>query len=125
VSKQRAQRLAELLKKEIADILLKEIKDPRIGFVSVTDIDVSNDLRHASVYVSVLGNEDERQNTMEGLEKATGYIRKLIGERIKIYHTPEIIFKYDSSLEHGIHISHIIDEIKDENENDQQDDRDR
>ncbi|HLV10114.1 MAG TPA: 30S ribosome-binding factor RbfA [Halanaerobiales bacterium] len=125
MSKQRAQRLAELLKKEIADILLKEIKDPRIGFVSVTDIDVSNDLRHASVYVSVLGNEDERQNTMEGLEKATGYIRKLIGERIKIYHTPEIIFKYDSSLEHGIHISHIIDEIKDENENDQQDDRDR
>jgi len=125
VSRQRAQRLAELLKEEIADILLKEIKDPRIGFVSVTDIEVSNDLRHAGVYVSVLGNEDDRKNSMEGLEKATGYIRKLIGERIKVYHTPEIIFKYDRSLEHGIHISRIIDELKEDKGNKEQHDKDR
>jgi ribosome-binding factor A len=117
MGKQRAERLAELLKKEISDILLKEVKDPRIGFVSLTDIEVSGDLRHANVYVSVYGNEEERQASMKGLEKATGYIRKLIGERIKVYHTPEIIFKYDNSLEHGAYISRLIDKVKEEEGN--------
>lgn len=117
MGKQRAERLAELLKKEISDILLKEVKDPRIGFVSLTDIEVSGDLRHANVYVSVYGNEEERQASMKGLEKATGYIRKLIGERIKVYHTPEIIFKYDNSLEHGAYISRLIDKVKEDEGN--------
>lgn len=114
--KQRSQRLGELIKKEISDILLKEVKDPRIGFVSVTDVEVSGDLRHAKVFVSVYGDENERQATMEGLEKATGFIRKLIGERIKIHHTPEIMFRYDNSIEHGVHISKLIDEIKEKEE---------
>jgi ribosome-binding factor A len=111
MSKQRNKRLSELLKKEISDILLKEVKDPRIGFVSVIDVELSRDLRHAKVYVSVYGDELERKDTMDGLEKANGYIRKLVGERIKIHHTPEILFKYDNSIEHGVHISEIIKKI--------------
>lgn len=114
MSRQRAERLAELLKQEISDIILKEVKDPRIGFVSVTDIEVSGDLRHAKVYVSVYGSDKEREDTMKGLEQATGYIRKLLGERITVYHTPEIIFRYDNSIEHGAHISKLIDKIKNE-----------
>lgn len=112
--KQRSQRLGELLKQDISDILLKEVKDPRIGFVSVTDVEVSGDLRHAKVFVSVLGNEKERNDSMQGLEKATGYIRKLIGERLNIHHTPEILFRYDKSIEHGAHISEILKKVKED-----------
>ena len=112
--KQRAERLGELIKQEISDILLKEVKDPRIGFVSVTDVEVSGDLRHANVYVSVYGSDDEREQSMEGLEKATGYIRKLLGERITVYHTPELLFRYDNSIEYGAHISKLLDKVKSE-----------
>ncbi|MDI3547167.1 MAG: ribosome-binding factor [Halanaerobiales bacterium] len=114
MSRQRAQRLAELLKKEISDILLREVKDPRIGFVSVTNIDVSGDLRHAKIYVSVYGDEREKMETMEGLEQATGFIRKLLGERITVYHTPELLFRYDNSIEHGAHISQLLEKVKKE-----------
>ncbi|MFW5972016.1 MAG: 30S ribosome-binding factor RbfA [Bacillota bacterium] len=114
MSKQRAQRLGELIKQEIGNILLKEVKDPRIGFVSVTDAEVSGDLRHANVYVSVYGSEKEKEDTMKGLEKATGYIRRLLGDRITVYHTPEILFRYDDSIEHGAHISKLLDKVKKE-----------
>lgn len=112
--KQRAERLAELIKQEISDIILREVKDPRIGFVSVTDAEVSGDLRHAKVYVSVYGSEEEKKQSMKGLDKAAGYIRKLLGERITVYHTPEILFRYDKSLEYGAHISKLLDKVKDD-----------
>lgn len=114
MSKNRERRLSELLKEEISDIILKEVKDPRIGFVSVNDVEVSGDLRHAKVFVSVIGDQTERDDTMDGLKKATGFIRKLVGERITVYHTPEIVFKYDDSIEHGIHISNLIKEVRKE-----------
>ncbi len=112
--KERDRRLGELLKEEISDILRREVRDPRIGFVSITEVDVSGDLRHAKVFVSVMGDEQEKQDTMEGLEEATGYIRSLVGDRITVYHTPEIIFRYDDSIEHGIHISQVIKEARKE-----------
>ena len=112
MSNNRSRRLAELLKEEISDIILREVKDPRIGFVSLTDVEVSGDLRHAKVFVSVIGSDKERQDTMAGLEQATGFIRKLVGERITVYHTPEIIFRYDDSIEHGIHITQLIKEVR-------------
>ena len=114
MSRKRVRRLGELLKEEISEILLKEVKDPRIGFVSVTDVEVSGDLRHAKVFVSVYGEESEKTETMEGLKEATGFIRKLIGDRITTYHTPEIIFRYDDSIEHGVYISKLIDEVREE-----------
>ncbi|ACL69542.1 30S ribosome-binding factor RbfA [Halothermothrix orenii] len=120
MKRQRARRLGELLKKEISDIILREVKDPRIGFISVTDVEVSNDLRHAKVFVSVYGDEKERKETMEGLEKATGYIRKLIGERVKVYYTPEILFRYDDSLEHGARINELLKKVKEEEESDRE-----
>ena len=120
---QRSKRLAELIKEEISDILLREVKDPRIGFVSVTDVEVSTDLRHANVYISVYGGDEEREKSMEGLEKANGYIRKLLGERITVYHTPEILFRYDNSLEYGAHISSLLEKVKKKsNEGKDQDD---
>ncbi len=114
MSRNRKRRLSELLKEEISDIILKEVKDPRIGFVSVNDVELTGDLRHAKVFVSVIGDQTERDDTMDGLKKATGFIRKLVGERITVYHTPEIVFKYDDSIEHGIHISNLIKEVRKE-----------
>ncbi|MGM0414273.1 MAG: 30S ribosome-binding factor RbfA [Bacillota bacterium] len=114
MSRNRKRRLSELLKEEISDIILKEVKDPRIGFVSVNDVELSGDLRHAKVFVSVIGDQTERDDTMDGLKKATGFIRKLLGERITVYHTPELVFKYDDSIEHGIHISNLIKEVREE-----------
>ncbi|SRR6056297_3358317 len=112
MSNKRVRRLQELLKEEISQIILREVKDPRIGFVSVTDVEVSGDLRHAKVFVSVYGSENEKEETMEGLEKATGFVRKLIGERITTYHTPEIMFRYDDSIEHGVYISKLINDVR-------------
>ncbi len=112
--KNRNRRLGELLKEEISDILRREVKDPRIGFVSITDVEVSGDLRHAKIFVSVMGSEQEKQETMNGLQEATGFIRCLVGERITIYHTPELKFRYDDSIEHGIHISQVIKEAREE-----------
>ncbi|ADQ14755.1 30S ribosome-binding factor RbfA [Halanaerobium hydrogeniformans] len=116
MTKKRAIRVGELLKEEISQIILREMKDPRIAFVSVTDVKVSGDLRHAKVFVSVFGTDKEKEETMEGLDKATGYIRKLVGERVKIHHTPEIIFRYDDSIEQGVHISKIINNLKESGE---------
>ena len=116
MAKQRAQRLSELLKKEISNILLREVKDPRIGFVSVTNIEVTGDLRHAKVYVSVYGNKKERADTMEGLEKARGFIRRLLAERINVYHTPEILFRYDDSIQHGVQINKLLEKVKKDQE---------
>ncbi|MFN2364707.1 MAG: 30S ribosome-binding factor RbfA [Halarsenatibacteraceae bacterium] len=114
MTRNRKRRLSELLKEEISDIILKEVKDPRIGFVSVNDVELTGDLRQAKVFVSVIGDQTERDDTMDGLKKATGFIRKLVGERITVYHTPELEFKYDDSIEHGIHISNLIKEVREE-----------
>ena len=112
----RAIRDGELLKEEISQIVLREMKDPRIGFVSVTDVEVSGDLRHAKVFISVYGSDKEKEETLEGLQQAQGFVRKLVGERVKIHHTPEIIFRYDDSIENGVHISEIIKDLKESGE---------
>jgi ribosome-binding factor A len=112
----RAIRVGELLREEISHIILREMKDPRIGFVSVTDVEVSGDLRHAKVFISVYGTETEKEETMQGLQKARGYVRKLVGDRIKIHHTPELLFRYDDSIENGVHISEIINDLKENGE---------
>ena len=116
MSNKRAIRVGELLKEEISQIVLREMKDPRIGFVSVTDVEVSGDLRHAKVFISVYGSDEEKKETLEGLQQAKGFVRKLVGERIKIHHTPEIIFRYDDSIENGVHISEIIKDLKESGE---------
>ena len=108
----RPQRLAEELKNEIGAIIAQEIKDPRVGFATVTEVKVSPDLRHARVSVSVLGSSQEKQETFEALVRATGYIRRLLGARIRLRHTPELSFAYDESIERGERMMRLFDEIK-------------
>jgi len=113
MSYQRAQRIAEEIKRELSDILRNHVRDPRItDMVSIIKVDVSKDLRHAKIYVSVLGNKDEKQKTMEGLDRATGFIRKELGQRLGLRYVPEISFVLDESIEYSIHIAQRIEELK-------------
>lgn len=110
----RTERLAGLIKEELGELLQKEIKDPRIGFVSITKVRVSRDRSHAKVYVSIFGDKDQQASTIEGLESAKGFIRAELGKRIRIRHTPEIQFIVDSSLEESARIFSLLDEISSE-----------
>ncbi|KKI92611.1 ribosome-binding factor A [Bacillus sp. SA1-12] len=111
----RANRVGEQMKKELGDIIGRKIKDPRIGFVTVTDVNVSGDLQIAKVYISVLGDEEQRQNTLKGLAKAKGFIRSEIGQRIRLRKTPEIQFEFDESIDYGNRIETLIHELNVQN----------
>ncbi len=110
----RANRVGEQMKKELTDIIGRKLKDPRIGFVTVTDVRVTGDLQQATVYVSVLGNEEQKENTLIGLAKAKGFIRSEIGKRIRLRITPEITFEWDSSVDYGNRIENLIHQIHNE-----------
>jgi ribosome-binding factor A len=111
MSKHRAFRLAESIKKEVSRIIREEIKDPRLGFVTVTAVEVADDLRYAKIYVSILGKEEEIKNSMDVLTRASGYVRSEIGKIVRLRHVPEVAFKYDHSIEHGAHISKLLREV--------------
>src|SRR5690625_4727720 len=107
----RANRVAEQMKKELGDILAHKIKDPRVGFVTVTDVEVTGDLQQAKIYVSVLGNEQEKEDTLVGLAKASGFIRSEIGQRIRLRKTPEISFEFDEAQAYGNRIETILRDL--------------
>jgi ribosome-binding factor A len=108
----RSEKVADLIHKEISEMLLKVIKDPRIGFVTITRVTVAEDCRSAKVYYSVTGTHEERERSIEGLASARGYVRKELGRRIRLRYTPEIIFKFDPSIEYAIHIGEVIRHLK-------------
>jgi len=106
----RADRLGDLIQREVSDILHRQIKDPRIGFCTIMRVDVSDDLRHAKVYASIMGTESQQKSTLAGLKSATGFIRREIGRRIALRHTPEIVFVLDRSVDHSFRIAQLIEE---------------
>lgn len=112
----RATRVAEQMKKELGDILSRKIKDPRVGFVTVTDVEVTGDLQQAKVYITVLGDEEKKQDTLKGLAKANGFIRSEIGRRIRLRKTPELLFEFDESIEYGNRIETLLHEINNESD---------
>ncbi len=108
---ERIYRISEEIKREVSNIIQNELKDPRIPeFVSVLSVDTTRDLRYAKVYVSVYGDEEEKEKAMEGLKNAAGFIRREIGQRIKLRYTPELLFELDNSIEYGIYINKLINE---------------
>ena len=112
----RISRVASLIKQEISQMLLQGIKDNRIGIgmVSVTDVDVSGDLQHAKIFVSIYGSDQVRSETMAGLRSATGYVRSELGHRIRLRRTPEVIFIEDRSLERGTEIISLLNKLSQE-----------
>lgn len=111
MSSTRAERLAELIKVEASDIIHRDLKDPRIGFASITEVVVSHDLRHAKIFVSVLGDDDAKRRTMEGLERARGHVRSVLGARIAIRFVPDILFRLDESIERGARVAALMREV--------------
>lgn len=106
----RPERLAEMIKKEISDLLL-QMKDPRLGFVTVTAVEVSADLRYAKVFVSVLGGDEGQDASLKVLRGAQGFIRTEIGKRVRLRYTPEVCFVHDPSIREGARIIQIIRDL--------------
>jgi ribosome-binding factor A len=96
--------------REVVSAHIGELKDPRIGFVTVTSVDTSPDLRHARVYVSVLDGEAEREQALAGLTSSRGFLQAKVSEELRLKRTPTLAFEYDASVEHGIRMSRLIDE---------------
>jgi len=108
---ERTNRISEEMKREISDIIQNDLKDPRLPkLVSITQVDVTRDLRYAKVFASVLGSDEEKKNAIAGLKSAAGFIRREVGHRMQIRYTPELQFELDNSIEHGVYISKLIDE---------------
>jgi ribosome-binding factor A len=114
----RVERISSLIKREVSQMIVSEIKDDRVGagMVSVTDVDVSGDLQHAKIYVSIYGTEEARAETMEGLMSAARYIRSELGTRMKLRRTPDISFQEDRSLERGTNMLTLLNKITRERE---------
>lgn len=112
----RVDKVAEAIRQEASIIIHDRIKDPRLGFVTVTRVEMTADLRHAKIFFSVLGKEEDYKKTKEALNSALGFIRKLICERINLKFAPEITFYEDRSTEYSVRIEEVLNEIKELNE---------
>lgn len=112
----RVSRVAELIKREVSQMLINGIKDDRVGtgMVSVTDVDVSGDLQHAKIYVSIYGTEEAKAETMAGLKSATGFVRSELGARVRLRRTPEVIFIEDRSIERGTKVLSLLNKLENE-----------
>lgn len=108
MSRGRPRKVADLIQKELSDLLRREVRDPGIGMLTITSVDVSPDLSHAKVYFTILEKE-KQQDTVRALQRASGYLRSQIAHRIKLYTTPELRFMYDESIERGDRLSQLID----------------
>ena len=112
---ERMRRINKSVREVLSEALL-ELKDPRIGFVTVTGVETSPDLRHATVYVSVLGNEKKRNASMTGLDAAHGVLQARLSRELRMKRTPLLTFEYDHAVEHGVRMSRLIDELAPEPE---------
>ena len=109
----RPDRVAEAIREAVAMFLAEGVKDPRVtGLVTVTGVDVTRDLRHAKVHVSILGSEQDKKQTMEGLASVAGHLRAKLGRTLRLRVTPELDFKYDASIAHAAHIDALLEQIR-------------
>ena len=108
----RTERVNDTIQVELSDLIRRRLRDPRIcALTSITQVITSADLRHARVFVSVMGSEDEKNDTLNTLKSAAGYIRKGLSQRLTMRYTPELIFERDDSIEHGAHLLELIDKL--------------
>lgn len=113
MSAYRQQRLADELRAELSRLVLREMKDPRVGFATLTEVRLSSDLRHARVYVSVMGDEEDKEETLAALERAEGFLRGQLGRRMRLRHVPELDFVLDETLDRSERIEQLLEEADD------------
>ncbi len=108
----RIERVNNLIRHEISELLQRQVKDPRLGnFVAVTEVSTSSDLRHANIFVSRMGSEEENQEVLSALAAASGFFRNELARRLKLRRTPELSFHWDDSIERGAHLLELIDKV--------------
>jgi ribosome-binding factor A len=110
----RQEKLGELIAAELSDLLRTRMKDPRLGFASITHVEVSGDFRHAKIFVSVMGSETEQHDTMKVLKHATGFLRHELAGRLTLRYMPELAFKLDTSIVQGARILELINKLEQE-----------
>lgn len=110
MSRGRPQKVADLIQRELAELIRLELRDPRVGMVTITSVDVSPDLSHAKVFFTLL-DKKLLAETSHGLQRAAGFLRSQLAHRMKLYTTPELRFAYDESVERGDHLSRLIDSV--------------
>ena len=108
MAKYRRDRVQETMRTELSEVIKRDLKDPRLGFVTITDVELSNDMSHAKVFVSIYGSEEEKRLSMQALESAKGFIRTNLGQRVRLRIVPELVFKEDNSIERGTRILELI-----------------
>ena len=124
MGKQRAQKVAEAIQKEISTLIIKGMKDPRVGFVTITAVDVSTDLSLAKVFFTVIGDDKARSDSAAGLKSAIPFIRREIGKQLRLRIVPELVFHYDSSIDYGHHIESLLKGIQEKEAHDRGDSQD-
>lgn len=107
----RPQRIGDLIQRELAGLLARELRDPRVGMVTITSVDVSPDMSHANVFFTLL-DKDTLEGAQQGLERAAGFLRSQLARRVKLYSIPELRFRYDESIERADRLSRLIDSVK-------------
>jgi ribosome-binding factor A len=113
----RTDRVSDVLRAELSDLLLREVHDPRVKLASITEVDVTTDLRRATVKVSVLGDDQQRQEAIEGLRHARGFLRTELSHRLRTRVTPELVFELDRGAEHSQKISDLLESLHGRDEN--------
>jgi ribosome-binding factor A len=106
----RSDRVAEQIRRELAELIRLEIKDPRVNLVTITDVEITPDYLHAKVFYTTLAPVEQRAELEQGLKRSAGFLRREIGRRVRIHHNPELHFVFDSSVERGSHLSQLIDQ---------------
>jgi ribosome-binding factor A len=110
----RMRRVDEAVRQVLSDAMTSALKDPRIGFVTVTDVSTSPDLRHATVYVSVLGNDEQRAASLDGLQAAHGYLQRRVASELRLKYTPSLVFQYDDTTDRALRVEELINEQDDD-----------
>jgi ribosome-binding factor A len=118
----RSQRVVEQIRRELAELIRLEVKDPRVGFITLTDVEITPDYAHAKVYFTSMTGEADVPEILRGLHRASGFLRRELGRRVRIHTTPELHFHYDRSVEQGSRLSKLIDEVVREDESRRRDD---
>lgn len=108
----RQEKVQHVLKEEISEILRREMKDPRLGFITVTDAEVSADMRHAKIFVSVMGSPEERETNMAVLKRSERFVRQVLGRRLNMKVLPEIEFRLDTSVDQGVRMLELLEQIR-------------
>lgn len=112
----RTDRISEEIKKALSDIIMHELKDPGVtGIISITKVDTTRDLSYSKVYISVLGSNEQKESSIDALKKSAGFMRKMLSTKVKIRHTPQLLFELDNTIEYGAHMDQLIHSLSNDN----------